>query len=228
MRTLEELINKTDPAWPYVQEWIQASMNQVEVLPATSAQAAAALLQTQVTTHSPMGAIIFETGGLLIDHGWLRILGSGHSRLKRSVPAWNKDKSFSEYGETPGFLLIADDVLGGFFAINGGDLGTDLGHVYYLAPDTLNWENLHVSYSDFLDWCFTGDMNEFYQHQRWQGWEEEIAQLDGDMAFSFVPFLWTAEGKDIANISRKPVPIQELYELAQSFRTQLHPPEEEI
>jgi hypothetical protein len=226
MRTLEELINKTDPAWPYVQEWIQASQNQVTVLPVTPSLATTALLQTQVTTHAPMGAIIFETGGLLIDHGWLRILGSGHPGMSRSLPAWNKDKSFQEYGETPGFLLIADDVLGGFFAINGGDLGTDLGHVYYLAPETLNWENLHVSYSDFLDWCFNGDMNEFYLHQRWDGWETAVAQMDGDHAFSFFPFLWTTAGKDISQISRKAVPIQELYNLVQDNRTLLYPPEE--
>ena len=37
-----------------------------------------------------MGAVIFETGGILIDEGWLRILGSGHPRLPRSLPDWNK------------------------------------------------------------------------------------------------------------------------------------------
>jgi len=36
-----------------------------------------ALVAVQVTTRSPMGAIIYETGGILVDHGWIRILGSG-------------------------------------------------------------------------------------------------------------------------------------------------------
>ena len=30
----------------------------------------------QMPTSSPMGAVIYETGGILIHHGWLRILGS--------------------------------------------------------------------------------------------------------------------------------------------------------
>ena len=32
-----------------------------------------------------------------------------------------------EFGETPTFLLIADDAIGGFFAINGGQFGKDAG-----------------------------------------------------------------------------------------------------
>jgi hypothetical protein len=40
-----------------------------------------------------MGAIIYETGGLLVDNGWIRILGSGHKKLDRNLPEWNKGKS---------------------------------------------------------------------------------------------------------------------------------------
>jgi hypothetical protein len=38
-----------------------------------------------------MGAIVYHTGGLLIDHGWLRILGGGgHPRTQRSLMSWNR------------------------------------------------------------------------------------------------------------------------------------------
>ena len=84
MRPLSELINTEDPAWPMVQELIANATNPVEVLPAHPVDREVALHAIQVTTRSTMGAIVYETGGLLIDHGWLRILGSGHDRLPRS------------------------------------------------------------------------------------------------------------------------------------------------
>lgn len=74
MKTLNELIDRPDPAWPLVQEWIAAATNPVEVLPPPDQDTRGqALLAAQVTTRSPMGAIIFETGGLLVDHGWLPV-----------------------------------------------------------------------------------------------------------------------------------------------------------
>jgi hypothetical protein len=75
-RPLTELISN-DPAWPMVKGWLSEAKNLVEVLPATAPQNAEALVATQVTTRSSMGSIIYETGGILVDHGWIRILGSG-------------------------------------------------------------------------------------------------------------------------------------------------------
>lgn len=74
-----------------------------------------------------MGAIVYETGGLLIDHGWLRILGSGHARLPRSIASWNQGRTIFGDVDPPGYLLVADDVVGGLFAINGGQLGPKRG-----------------------------------------------------------------------------------------------------
>ena len=67
MRGLDELINTEDPAWPMVQTWINGARNAVEVLPPQDPDRGEALVAAQVTTHSTMGAIIYETGGLLID-----------------------------------------------------------------------------------------------------------------------------------------------------------------
>jgi hypothetical protein len=176
MKPLEELLNRDDPAWPLVQDWINAASNAVEVLPANETQRGAALYETQVTTRSPLGAVIYETGGLLIDGGWLRILGSGHPRLPRSLPRWNQACGVA----ATDFVLLADDVMAGFFAMNGGALGADKGTVYYFAPDALEWESLDRGYSDFLRFCFSGDLQKFYESFRWNGWQAEIAALTGD------------------------------------------------
>ncbi|MNE18963.1 hypothetical protein D3C80_1120270 [compost metagenome] len=223
-RSVEELINKTEPGWDFVMEWISNAKNKVEVLPTDSAKADDALYKTQVTTRSPMGAIIYSTGGILIDNGWIRILGSGCSQLSRSLPDWNKGKTIEVFGESPSFLLVADDVIGGFFAINGGGLGEDVGMLYYLSPDNLSWESLEITYSDFLNFCFNGDLEDFYLGLRWNDWKKDISKIQGDEAYSFYPFLWTKQGKDINAISRKPVPVDELYRLMIDFQTQLDIP----
>lgn len=221
IRPLEQLINTTEPGWTLVEEWISKAKNKVEVLPCDTVRAKDALYLTQVTTRSPMGAIIYATGGLLVDDGWVRILGSGHSKLNRTLPGWNEAKSFEVHGQKPSFLLIADDVVGGFFAINGGRFGKDEGNVYYLAPDTLEWEPLDLTYTDFLLFCFNGNLKRFYKKLRWKNWKDEVAKLDGNMVFNFYPFLWTTEGKNIDRNSRKAVPIEEQYSFNMSSRKQL-------
>lgn len=221
IRSIDELINKTDPGWTLVNDWIKSAKNKVEILPVDTAKAKDALYKTQVTTRSPMGAVIYMTGGLLIDDGWIRILGSGNAKLNRTLPDWNKGKSFKEFGEAPPFLLIADDAVGGFYILNGGALGTDLGKIYYFSPDNLEYEPLDITYTEFLEFCFNYELDKFYKGNRWKKWREEVSKLDGDKVFNFYPFLWTKEGKDINKNSRKAVPVEEQYSLNLDMRKQL-------
>lgn len=221
MRKVDELINKTDPGWPIVEEMIKSAKNKIEVLPVNPSKAEDALFKTQVTTRSPMGAIVYTTGGILVDDGWIRILGSGNAKLTRTLPDWNKGKSFKEFGEVPPFLLVADDAIGGFFILNGGGLGEDLGKIYYFAPDNLEYEPLDITYTEFLDFCFNNDLEQFYQGNRWENWRSEIPEISGDQVFSFYPFLWTQEGKNINKNSRKSIPVEEQYNFNLDSRKQL-------
>lgn len=221
MRPIEELINENDSGWPFVTEWIKSAKNKVEILSAEKEKAKDALYKTQVTTRSPMGSIVYETGGILIDNGWIRILGSGNEKLKRSLPDWNLGKGIKYFGQPISFLIVADDAIGGFFILNGGALGTDLGKIYYFAPDTLEFEPLNLTYTEFLNFCFNNDLNEFYKGYRWKNWNKDISKLNCDYVFNFVPCLWAKEGKDIENASRKEVPIGEQYSLNLDFRKQL-------
>jgi hypothetical protein len=91
-------------------------------------------------------------------------------------------------------------------------LGEDPGKVYYFAPDNLNWEGLDLSYSDFLTWCFQGDLATFYESFRWDGWEAEIRVLPGDQGFLFTPFP-IVEGPPLSERPRGIVPLRELYGL---------------
>jgi hypothetical protein len=221
MRPLDQLIHKTEPGWTLVQEWISKAKNKVEILSCDTIKAKDALYKTQVTTRSPLGAIIYSTGGLLVDGGWIRILGSGSPKLNRTIPEWNKGKSFNEFGEQPSILLVADDAAGGFFAINYSGLGTDAGNVYYLSSDHIEWEALDLTYTEFLHFCFNGDLVKFYKDLRWKGWKAEVLKLDGNMVYTFSPFLWTKEGKDINKVSRKPIPVEEQFSFILDMRKQL-------
>jgi hypothetical protein len=213
--TLTELINKQEPGWELVASWIKQAKNKVQVLPKTPARADSALLGSQVTTRSPMGAIIYETGGILVDNGWLRILGSGCPAMNRDLMGWNQDKQ-------QGFLLVADDVVGGFYAINGGAFGPEsIGKIFYFAPDNLRWEATHKTYSDFLLFCFSGDLASYYKNLRWKGWEQEIKELTGNQGIVCYPFLFTKEGKNIAKSKRKAVPMAELWTFGQDMQRQL-------
>jgi hypothetical protein len=221
VRSIEQLTADTS-GWTIVKEWVSSAKNKVEVLKADQGKGAEALHNIQITTRSPMGAIIYFTGGILVDNGWVRILGSGsNAKLTRSLPEWNKGKSFNNYGEKPPFLLVADDAVGGYFAINGGALGADTGMVYYLSPDNLNWESMHFGYSDFINFCFSGDINTFYADMRWKNWKQDLAKLSGNQVYNFYPYPWTAEGKDINKSSRGIVPTEEQYLFNMDARKQL-------
>ncbi len=211
-RPLQELLDADEPAWPLVQSWLREATNPVEVLPPSDPARGEALVATQVTIRSPMGGILYETGGVLVDHGWLRLLGSGHPRLPRSLPDWNLGRSWSDLSAPPPFLLIADDVVGGVFAINGGTLGEEQGKVYYFAPDSLKWETMGVGYSDFVVWCLTGDLDGFYQDYRWPGWQVDVRAIGGDQAWDIYPPPSTT-GPPYGERHRGVVSLDELYRL---------------
>jgi Protein of unknown function DUF2625 len=214
MRALSELIDRKEPAWPLVQQWIGEASVPVEVLPADSAAGDAALYATQVTTRSPMGAIAHNAAGIFIDNGWLRVLGAGkHPRFQRSLPEWNE-------GRSDRFYLVADDVVGGFFAVNSGLLGEDRGNLYFYAPDSLRWEPCAFGYSQFLVWAMSEKLHEFYESLRWDDWVSEVKELSGDQVIGIYPFLW-ARGAPIKERHRGLVPVAEQWALQLDLQRQL-------
>jgi len=214
MRPLAELIDCDEPAWPLIQQWIDEASVPVEVLPADASAGNDALYAAQVTTRSPMGAIAHHAAGIFIDNGWLRVLGAGrHPRFQRSLPEWNEGKANRCY-------LVADDVVGGFFAINGGAFGEDLGNLYFFAPDSLHWEPCGFGYSQFLVWAMSGKLNEFYASLRWDGWAVEVERLSADHVIQILPFLWT-KGPPIKARSRRPISVAELWALQLELQQKL-------
>ncbi|MVX35469.1 DUF2625 domain-containing protein [Myroides sp. LoEW2-1] len=223
MRDISELINTEEPGWELVQQWINEATRTIEVLPVISKQQAEqVLLDTQVSTRSPMGAIIYETGGILVANGWIRILGSGSEKLTRSISEWNKNKQSNDFSNQPGFLLVADDAIGGYFCINAGVLGKDVGSIYYFAPDSLDFEPLEVNYSQLINFFFSGNIEQFYQDFHWKTEQEDLKSLSPDDVFNFSPPLWTVEGKNLNESIIRPISAEEQYFLNLELRTGLN------
>lgn len=223
MKELKDLINTQEPGWDLVKEWIKEAKVPVEVLPKDNKRAEQELLHAQVSTRSPMGAIIYETGGILVNNGWIRILGSGGEKLNRGLMEWNKGKTFENYGEQQSFMLVADDAIGGYFAINAGEFGDDIGKVYFLMPHGIQFFSLGLGYSEFLVWIFSGQYQSFYDIYKWKTCKEDIQQLRGDQTLSFVPFLFmdSLTSDSIEKRSKVPVPTDENYYLRMDISNQL-------
>jgi len=185
-------------AWPLVKRWIDQATNDVTTLPADPAGGARALEVLEVTERSVLGALAVQTGGLSIDHGWLRVLG-GPALLD-----WRT--------QVEGGLIVGHDVVAGFYAVDRQD-----GEVRYLAPDTLEWEGTEMGHAAWVHWTLTGDIGAFYEALRWPGWEDDSGPLAPDTGLKVHPPPFTREGRLIAESTKTPAPMAELWAVQQEF-----------
>lgn len=210
MKPVAELLDVDDPAWPLLSGWVDSS-DAVQRLPIDAPAGEDCLHRLQVSARSVMGAMALHTGGVLIDHGWLRLLGGGASGLV-DLATLNRAELTGEASN--GFLLVAFDVVGGRFAVNGGGLEGKPGDVAYWGPDSLTWVSLGTGYSNFVQWATSGGgVADFYADLRWDGWVEEVQQVRLDQGISVYPPLCTAESNPIESTSRRAVPWPELHGL---------------
>lgn len=200
-----------DMAWSEVQAAAAASPYPVDVLPADPASAARCLAALGFTRPSWLGAVVAYSGGLLIDHAWLRVLGSGSPGLPDVV---------SQADPSAGRLVVAHDVLGGLFVWMPAAPQVRP-TVHYFGPDDLGWQDLGQGYADWLYAVLHGSLTRFYDSLRWPGWEAEVAAVGLEQGIHTWPPPWTAEGQDLSTVSRKPIPIGELIAYYQDTAAQL-------
>jgi hypothetical protein len=207
MKKAVELSRTTDPGWPLIQELIQTTSHNVTALPTFSTvQTEKTLEALQVTTRSFLGAVAYHTGGIAIDYGWLRFLGSGTSKLVDVVKPNTTNGEFY----TTDYMIVAYDVLGGIFALDGGGLGSEKpGNACYFSPDGLEWEDLGLGYGNLLEAFIGGLGKDFYTGLRWANWEKDTQNLELDQMFAFYPFLSTSQG-GVDRSQRAIVPVKEL------------------
>ncbi|MER6218219.1 DUF2625 domain-containing protein [Streptomyces sp. NPDC001674] len=224
MREVNELLDVDDPAWPLLLQELSGADIPVEVLPGDAETGRASLLQLQVSARSYLGGIVLNCGGLVVDSGWLRIFGSPPDTDAQGLPGLAEvnamPSTFDPAWRPAAGLVVAHDVLGGVFALNGGsprEAGRpgEPGEILYFAPDALAWEALGAGHSAWLSWILSGGLQEFYGGLRWAGWRTEVSALTGRQGLAFFPPLWSAEGRqDLLATSRRAVPMGELLGLS--------------
>lgn len=217
-RPLGELLSDED-AWPEIEAWAADAENEVVIRPARVEDGERTLLDLQITTRSPMGAVARHAEGILVDHGWIRVLGAGGPDVRPTLAGLEGTRT-DGLARDDG-LLVAHDAIGGFFAVNGGGLPGERGETVFLSPRTLRWHPLEAGYEEWLRWLFDGDLADFYDGLRWDGWEREAAELTPGDGLHLYPPPWSEEGADVAAASRRAVPVTELWALAQQHRSEL-------
>ena len=85
------------------------------------------------------------------------------------------------------------------------------------APDTLDWEDLELRYSEFIAWLAQGNIDEFYSSMRWTNWRESAKNVEFDKAILIYPFLWSEE-VNIETASKSIVPFDELFATNMEYR----------
>ncbi|MEI2281016.1 DUF2625 family protein [Paenibacillus polysaccharolyticus] len=208
----DELIDRENHAWPELKALMDQGGNTYTYVPAKPEMGKNTLHQLQVSRRSYLGAVAYETEGMVVDYGWITLLGAGGESVYGSLASWNGLSAEPAVEALPGMMVVAYDVAGGFFALDTGKFDGS-GQIYYFAPDALEWESTELSYSKFMTWLAEGDLQLFYETFRWKGWQEDMAQLDKGQVFAYFPPLWTKEGSGKKS-SKTPVDIAEAWKAA--------------
>lgn len=217
-KPLSDLTDVDEPAWPELEHVLRAGDVPVEILTVEPGHARQELYRVQVTGRSYLGALVLNTGGLMIDHGWVRVLGGGHGELPSLADANGLPTDPAHVDGILPDLLVGHDALGGQFAVNGPDPSAigrpgEPGQICYFAPDSLEWEPMDMGHSTWLHWLVSpGRLAKFYENLRWTDWQDEVARLPANKGISVYPPLWSKEARhDLDATSRRPASIYELF-----------------
>ena len=174
----------------------------------------------QVTTGSPMGSIALETGGLLIDHGWMRILGAGAEAMSSTLASWNGLEATREIEPIDDALVVANDAVGGVFALNGGAFDGEPARSS-TSGDARLAGHVDGVFQSFLQWACAGDLSRFYDELRWEGWVDDVARASPEQGIALYPPPFAEEGKPVAQARRELVPVAQLCEFYRECARQL-------
>jgi hypothetical protein len=99
--------------------------------------------------------------------------------------------------------------------------GRNIVQVCYFAPDALRWESLDIGHGEFVHAMIGGAVTQFYAGMRWPGREADCDALGLGEGFALWPPPFSVEGRDLALVSRRTVPIAELFAFCNDTARQL-------
>lgn len=224
MRQLSELTDVDERAWPIPQEVFADSSVPVEVLPGDVEQGRACLMQLQVGAGSALGALALRCGGLVVDHGWLRVFAGAPSGAT-GLPGLARVNRFSfDAAWRPLHGLVVAARCAGRGGRSQRPRSGSLRPPRRTRADALLRAGLPGmgSAGDGLrngaPWLLSGRLDQFYDGLRRPGRQSEAQSLGLSRGIAVYPFLRPQEAHaDPASTTRTPVPMTELLGLSSEF-----------
>ena len=199
-----------DELWNEVIDMFNNSKRKIHIYEGLETVGRLELEKVGIMHNSVLGTIILHTAGIRVDN-WIRIIGQNCDE-HNGIFQYNSANNSSENEIMQGMFIVAQDIVGGVFAINVSKFSEGIKMIWYFAPDTLEWECLDMNYAQFLAWTIQGNLDEFYSSMRWDYWEKDCKNVGFDKVWLIYPFLWSQEC-ELETASKKLVPFMELKEL---------------
>lgn len=118
-----------DNSFKKIIESIEKSQKCIDILPLKNNILDIILDRYNINRESVLGTILYNCGGIIVDK-WIHIFGSGELNFAL------KNKNFP-YDN----IVVAEDIIGGLFIYMND------GNISYFAPDSLEFEDLEITYS---------------------------------------------------------------------------------
>lgn len=164
-----------------------------------------------VNENSALAEVITNTAGIIIDN-YIRLFGNGNKDGSYNIYEYNLE--FKKYFDD-NMIIVGNDVFGGLFSLD-----KEKNNILYFAPDTLQWENLEISYQDLIKYVSSEEIDEFYKSCKWSKFQEDIKDIKFNEGVLIYPFLWSNEC-DIEKAKKNIVPFSELLQINMKFREKL-------
>lgn len=204
-------------AWVTIHAWMAFQRHHVEVLPVRAGHDPG-LLPPAVAACRSLAAVAAFTGGILVEQGWLRLLGAPGPATATCLQDWN-DGTIDTYGLAGRAAVVAHDVLGGFYALDLDAFRGPPGRMYRLQPDSLRWTDLGCGYTRFLLWAVSGDLGRYWPGAGRPAWVSQLEVPGPDEALLLDPPLWAEQIS--GSRRRQTVPVEQLWRVEYAWAVAL-------
>ncbi|MDO5479580.1 MAG: DUF2625 family protein [Clostridia bacterium] len=179
---------KSDDKWKEIKRNIDEAENTISIN-YSEFKSLGAIDELKINPQSTLGSFLQHIDSFVVN-GYLRMTNGNINRAGNIATITGKIRE--QYGYEK-IMVIANDIWGGFFAINNGELSNNIEEIWYFSPDTLGWENTEKNYTEFLEWVCSGDVEYYYSEWMWDNMENEIKDFSNSDGIFTYPFLWADE-----------------------------------
>ena len=167
--------------WNEIKSILKSSTKNIKIL---SSNYNNSLNNLNINENSVLGQVIINTGGIFIEN-YIRLFGSGDEENSYNIYKYNLElkKYFDD-----NIIIIGNDIFGGLFSLN-----KEKNNILYFAPDTLEWEDLDITYKEFIKFVTSEKIDEFYKSYKWSTFQEDIKKVKFNEGILIYPFLWSNE-----------------------------------